>query len=825
MAASFPVNTEPPLHSPIEYRANGEISRMRSHKGNMPSLPQNKFCSLCPAKFTRTTHLNRHLRSHTNERSHKCDACSAEFTRSDLLTRHKRTCGDSRNSHKSRRKSCQSCAESKVKCNLQFPCSKCVARGRECVFINDPETSRSRKGSKRSPSTASRPGIRIDPESTYLRDSTSPLYSQPQTSSLPSPQSPYTMVYPSPIMSSPIHPSPVSTNQPETNIPFGLPSLCYSSSSSASSSRSSSRLEPFDLIPNLANLNFEVDLTESHSRIIDDFFPLQTHGHRPDHGTTSPYLNAFDPCSNVSEERTRADLASGNGGDLCSGIGNDESFSYHQPVHVPPPNISRGTPTLSSPSFSDSSSHVPRNFQSASVIDHNANNTVFSDSSASPHVSEPKSEELDHYLDMFFTEFCVQLPLVHRPTWTMAGKHPMLVSAMHVCGAIFVRSENALNFVRKTLVFLRDNLISEFSRSDCSLKDRFSLIVAVVLLQSLGLLWRQPDQSSTTKAFHGVLITMIRKLGLIKILGAWTPPDLSNPYTLDTAWREWARYETLKRVVLLAYVQDCSDAVFFSIAPLLHPSEMEIKLPCDESLWSAEDPKGWYQALHTPSVYGAGPRRLASISMQQAIASLDVSVPPEVQTQLNPFSHLILIHTILRNVFYPATSMSRTSHNGSPPSSNTVPVEYILHNWLQMWTHNSEGLISDRHHRDANASSSPPLHSFPTASSTTATTPFVSSSMPLYWLAHYSNVAIKEGLLDLRPVDSDGDAQERCRLISSWLNHINEYLDKGYQLPSRVQDFGGGNGVRFGETSMARHGGQDYYHDRGSPNTSPMGYL
>lgn len=68
----------------IDLKANGEVSRMRNHKGmsfgtfmhvvpmvlngahdkgNMPSLPQTKYCTLCPAKFTRTTHLNRHLRS------------------------------------------------------------------------------------------------------------------------------------------------------------------------------------------------------------------------------------------------------------------------------------------------------------------------------------------------------------------------------------------------------------------------------------------------------------------------------------------------------------------------------------------------------------------------------------------------------------------------------------------------------------------------------------------------------------------------------------------------------------------------------------------
>ena len=39
------------------------LSKMRSHRGNIPTLPQTKLCHLCPAKFTRTTHLNRHLKT------------------------------------------------------------------------------------------------------------------------------------------------------------------------------------------------------------------------------------------------------------------------------------------------------------------------------------------------------------------------------------------------------------------------------------------------------------------------------------------------------------------------------------------------------------------------------------------------------------------------------------------------------------------------------------------------------------------------------------------------------------------------------------------
>lgn len=50
----------------------------------------------------------------------------------------------------------QACAESKVKCNLQFPCSKCTSRGKECIFVNDPEASRlKRNAAKRASQRAS----------------------------------------------------------------------------------------------------------------------------------------------------------------------------------------------------------------------------------------------------------------------------------------------------------------------------------------------------------------------------------------------------------------------------------------------------------------------------------------------------------------------------------------------------------------------------------------------------------------------------------------------------------------------------------------------
>jgi hypothetical protein len=55
------VSQDPSADNGTASSAPAVVSKMRSHRGNAPVLPQNKPCPFCPAKFTRSAHLNRHL--------------------------------------------------------------------------------------------------------------------------------------------------------------------------------------------------------------------------------------------------------------------------------------------------------------------------------------------------------------------------------------------------------------------------------------------------------------------------------------------------------------------------------------------------------------------------------------------------------------------------------------------------------------------------------------------------------------------------------------------------------------------------------------------
>ncbi|KAH9480832.1 Zinc finger protein klf1 [Psilocybe cubensis] len=734
--------TETTIKNSIDLKANGEVSRMRSHKGNMPSLPQTKYCALCPAKFTRTTHLNRHLRSHTNERAHRCNICNAEFTRSDLLTRHKRTCGDS-NVNRSRRKSCQACAESKVKCNLQQPCSKCSSRGRECVFINDPEASRNRKIAKKAgkpaPSVVSSEGDFS--ESTTSLDSLGPS-SPSSTFSFGSHGQQDNLSY---------LVSPPPTGQLLPGSSFGLQtSDCSSSacSSSACSSRSSPQLDYFDgrKLSNSFNMSFEA--LELEADYNNDYFP----------NTVDPFVeDGYSPC--VPRVQTETDLSGWFETNRTSAVYGNSDPSLYSQSHCLPTNMDFVNNSANlNPASSGKSPFLRHTFSTIPQ----ASQTTPSPFAHSSAQTDPTTEELNQYLFLFFSEFNHQIPLCHHPSWRMETVPPLLLSAMQACGALFAKTPTSIEYIGKVLTTSRDTLIMEYSKPTCTLKDHMNLILTVVLLQSIGLIQCRPDQRALSKVYHEILVMMIRKSGLIKLTQSWPPPEFSNPQYLENSWRDWARYETFKRALLLAYVQDCVHGVYYSGQPALTNSELDINLPADDDLWRAQTAQDWYQLQTMPSNYGIGSARILGMSLQMSLAALKEQAPAAFPYTVNPFSAFILIHSILRDVFLPPQTPRPIPTNGAsdPDAVDTLTIQCALHNWHQIWSSNHEALRLEQHNPD-NA--------------------FVHNASPFYWLARLAQGAKHNGSFVVRALSTKTDVEDRYRMVKAWIHQIHSSIRHGSQ--------------------------------------------
>ncbi|KIY72303.1 hypothetical protein CYLTODRAFT_418086 [Cylindrobasidium torrendii FP15055 ss-10] len=144
-------------------------STRRNHSGNNPTLPKTLSCPVCSNMFTRMNHLQRHLVTHSQNRSHQCEKCPARFTRRDLLTRHARTCGVPPAPRK--RKPCDACAEAQRVCdNVDPQCTSCALQGRLCLYKGRKRSQTvTRKKSKVDVSAASNP-----PETTVVVVDTTP---------------------------------------------------------------------------------------------------------------------------------------------------------------------------------------------------------------------------------------------------------------------------------------------------------------------------------------------------------------------------------------------------------------------------------------------------------------------------------------------------------------------------------------------------------------------------------------------------------------------------------------------------------------------------
>ena len=282
---------------------------------------------------------------------------------------------------------------------------------------------------------------------------------------------------------------------------------------------------------------------------------------------------------------------------------------------------------------------------------------------------------------------------------------------------------------------------------------------------------------------------MIRETSLIKMIRSWTPPDLTDQASLDSAWNDWARYETLKRFVylnsfhpahsckmsaifstlVLAYLQDCSYCSYYSTTPVFLGLEIEINLPCDDALWRAQTSAEWYKIQQAPSPYGMGPSHMLGTNLQFALASLKDRRASVVPSTVNPFGLFILIHSILRDIF--SVHNTRTTHGSSPHTGtidnggingmNTIAIESSLHNWQKMWSANPEIV-----HLGEN------IHGLP----------FVSNALPFYWLARLAEAAKQKGTIRVGPPASTDDIEDRYRLVKTWQMQISSCLRSGSQV-------------------------------------------
>lgn len=204
------------------------------------------------------------------------------------------------------------------------------------------------------------------------------------------------------------------------------------------------------------------------------------------------------------------------------------------------------------------------------------------------------------------------------------------------------------------------------------------------------------------------------------------------------------------------------------------PGEMALYLPCEDSIWKASTATEWFLALQKPSPYGSTRERLTGVSLPRVMAQLQQHRAAEMPISINPFSHFILIHAILRNLF----TVCVQSRLAGPPTTATgtnsevvnqaiMTLQYALHNWLQSWLNGPELPRTQKEEEP----------------------PFIHNALPYYWIAQVALLAYQENYPPFEPGSQNNlKGEVRFRMVKQWLRHIRGFLKKADQAPTLFWD-------------------------------------
>ncbi|KAJ7647570.1 hypothetical protein FB45DRAFT_893806 [Roridomyces roridus] len=371
---------------------------------------------------------------------------------------------------------------------------------------------------------------------------------------------------------------------------------------------------------------------------------------------------------------------------------------------------------------------------------------VYPDASAYP------KAKLNNYLPSLtvVVEFTANRPVLHVPTCDLIGKPIWLVKSMKSCGALFVKTKKANDFIISAMAEVREQISQALPQSSTDLTDQLHLVTAIGLLQTIGLFHQNPYERAMSTLYHDLAVLTIRRSGLISYNLSWTPATSST----ESMWHDWVSYETTKRTLLLSHLHDCCRSIYFGLPTAYAPGEMNLRLPCEDALWRAHSAEEWLAVLQTPISAHSVQSRLQGHDYLTVYGSIMQASPDFVATpNLSSFAHFILIHGILGQLFTICTETTPLVPDDGPNGENPalMTVRYALHHWLQSWR------------------ATQPQTQTPT---------FVENVLPFYWLGHVAILAHQEGLPPFNGAENSRE-ETRYKMVKRWLKHIRSFLAEG----------------------------------------------
>ncbi|KAH8816699.1 fungal-specific transcription factor domain-containing protein [Xylogone sp. PMI_703] len=520
---------------------------------------------------------------------YRCAICTRSFDRKDTLNRHMQIHDENRPPPAPRKRSCEGCCKSKVKCSGDFPsCIACLKRSARCVYINTRR--KSTQSQSEALASASDSMSPFDTVSQNNLDTNVACESisgngmlSPQSSlEISGPESDNTMLYSSMDLTS--QQASMTDQDGFFTTGFGFETFGYSDLSDCMQNSSldwmfRSALDnnfglQFPHMPdnNLIHIesvdelqeNLQIQTTRNNT---NDQNTVQQDSHKVMDALDFRPKNRCDPDDPWPMEWYAASIHNselpmlGHDGDSPF---NGASYFGMDPI----------TPITRGKMIDSIRLALERSWPDINL-------TNF-----------PSEEKLDHCVDLYFAHFHRTFPIIHQPTFDPA-KDPVVITLAVACiGACYTEFDGARSFAN-ALSELNRRLLLFMSEQDRRFVRTEFYIAAQLLQGTHGYCCGNKRLFELSDAFRSSVVSNARCMGLFED----RPPTVPVDDSPTAKWHAWIVDERIRRLAWAVYEYDSQVSYLHNTRPCLSVSEMRLALPSPLAMWEAESAHVW-MSLH-----------------------------------------------------------------------------------------------------------------------------------------------------------------------------------------------------------------------------------
>lgn len=186
----------------------------------------------------------------------------------------------------------------------------------------------------------------------------------------------------------------------------------------------------------------------------------------------------------------------------------------------------------------------------------------------------------------YFGRNIIIISLLHRPTLSITGSPPLLITAIVTLGSTLAADETIYCLGQRIHDALRWVI---FASGHFEPPAPLWCLQALLLVQAQGKMFSSSKNHEMAHIFHGAVLTRMERGR-----ATYTTPV---PIPERCSWHQWAEDEFSRRTSFFAFVMDAQHSSVFGHTPVLSVSDMRLPLPCMESLWECPSSEQWEEIL------------------------------------------------------------------------------------------------------------------------------------------------------------------------------------------------------------------------------------